>query len=123
MSTIKVNNLQNTSGGSNSTPEEIEQGRAKAWVHWDGSGTVSILDDFNVSSITDNATGDYTINLSNAMSNDNYAYVFGAQYNSNTREMVIQVKPNTQSTSAITLLTGYSYTCLLYTSPSPRDRG
>ena len=110
MSTIKVNNLQNASGGSNSTPEEIQQGRAKAWVNFNGSGTVAIRDDYNISSVTDNGTGDYTINISNAMSNANYAYVFGAQYNSNTREMVIQVKPNTQSTTAITLLTGYSYT-------------
>lgn len=71
MSTIKVNNLQDAGGGSNSTPAQIEQGRAKAWVNFDGTGTVAIRDDYNVSTITDNGTGDYTINLSNATGNSN----------------------------------------------------
>jgi hypothetical protein len=47
---------------------------AKAWVNFNGTGTVAIRDDFNVSSITDNGTGDYTINFSTAMSNANYAF-------------------------------------------------
>ena len=45
----------------------------KAWVNFNGTGTVAITDDFNVSSITDNGTGDYTLNLTNAMSNANYS--------------------------------------------------
>jgi len=73
MSTIKVNNLQNASGGSNSTPEEIQQGRAKAWVNFNGSNTVAIRNDYNVSSITDTGTGAYKVNMSNAMANTNYA--------------------------------------------------
>ena len=73
MSTIKVNNLQNASGGSNSTPEEIQQGRSKAWVNFNGSNTVAIRNDYNVSSITDTGTGAYKVNMSNAMANTNYA--------------------------------------------------
>ena len=74
MSTIKVTNIQDTSGGNSSTSEEIFEGRAKAWVNFDGSaGAVSIRGSFNVSSITENATGDYTINFSSAMSDANYA--------------------------------------------------
>ena len=46
---------------------------AKAWVNFNGTGTVAIRDSFNVSSITDNGTGDYTMNLTNAMANVNYA--------------------------------------------------
>ena len=45
----------------------------KAWVNFNGVGTVSIRADFNVSSITDNAVGDYTVNFSNAMVDTNYA--------------------------------------------------
>ena len=44
-----------------------------AWVHFDGSGTVSIGDSYNVSSITDNGTGDYTVTFTSAMANTNYA--------------------------------------------------
>tara|TARA_R100001510_G_C7438078_1_gene68580 strand:+ start:29 stop:451 length:423 start_codon:yes stop_codon:yes gene_type:complete len=75
MSTLKVNNIQTTSGGSNSTPEQIEQGRAKAWLNLNCSGTAALRDSFNVSSITDNATGDFTVTFANAMANTNYAPV------------------------------------------------
>ena len=80
MSTIKVNNLQTASGGSNSTPEEIQQGRAKAWVNFRGNSTVTIRDDFNVSSVTDVATGRYTVNFSNALANGNYALIATGEY-------------------------------------------
>ena len=45
---------------------------AKAWVNFDGTGTPSISSSFNVSSITDNGTGDYDINFTSAFSNTNY---------------------------------------------------
>jgi hypothetical protein len=48
-------------------------GIAKAWVNFNGTGTVAILNSFNVSSITDNGTGDYTVNFTTAMPNANYA--------------------------------------------------
>jgi hypothetical protein len=47
----------------------------RAWVNFNGTGAVAIRDDFNVSSITDNGTGDYTINFTTAMSDANYAAV------------------------------------------------
>ena len=60
--------FQNTSG--------TEKGQlAKAWVNFNGSGTVAIQDNFNVSSITDNGTGNYTITYTNAMSDANYSAV------------------------------------------------
>jgi hypothetical protein len=48
-------------------------GIAKAWVNFNGTGTVAIRNSFNVSSITDNGTGDYTINFTTAMPNANYS--------------------------------------------------
>tara|TARA_B100002019_G_scaffold122895_1_gene105748 strand:+ start:448 stop:855 length:408 start_codon:yes stop_codon:yes gene_type:complete len=73
MSTIKVTNIQDTSGGNQSTSEEIFEGRAKAWVNFDGSaGAVSIRGSFNVSSITENATGDYTVTFATNMPDTNY---------------------------------------------------
>ena len=48
-------------------------GIAKAWVNFNGTGTVAIRSSFNVSSITDNGTGDYTVNFTTAMPNANYA--------------------------------------------------
>jgi hypothetical protein len=55
-------------------------GIAKAWVNFNGTGTVAINGSFNVSSITDNGTGDYTVNFTTAMPNANYAAVVTAEY-------------------------------------------
>ena len=46
---------------------------ALAWVNCNGIGTVAINDSFNVSSITDNGTGDYTVNFEQALVDANYA--------------------------------------------------
>ena len=45
----------------------------RAWVNFDGTGTVSIRASGNVSSITDNGTGDYTVNFTTAMPDTNYS--------------------------------------------------
>ena len=49
-------------------------GLAKAWVNFNGSGTVAIRASFNVSSITDNGTGDYTVNFTTALADVNYSF-------------------------------------------------
>lgn len=45
----------------------------RAWVNFNGTGTVAIRSSGNVTSITDNGVGDYTVNMTNAMSDANYA--------------------------------------------------
>jgi hypothetical protein len=45
----------------------------RAWVNFNGTGTVAIRASFNVTSITDNGTGDYTVNFTNAMPDVNYS--------------------------------------------------
>ena len=78
MSTLKVATIQDTSGNNSSTPAQVAEGRAKAWVNFKGDGTVAIRDSFNVSSLADDGTGLYTITFTNAMANANYAAVYGA---------------------------------------------
>ena len=48
---------------------------ARAWVNFNGTGTVAIRASGNVSSITDNGTGDYTVNFTTAMPDANYSAV------------------------------------------------
>jgi hypothetical protein len=48
---------------------------AKAWVNFNGTGTVAIRASYNVSSITDNAVGNYTVNFTTALADANYAVV------------------------------------------------
>lgn len=45
----------------------------RAWVNFNGTGTVAIRASGNVSSITDNGTGDYTVNFTTAMQDADYA--------------------------------------------------
>ena len=48
---------------------------ARAWVNFNGTGTVAIRASGNVSSITDNGTGNYTVNFTTAMTDTNYSTV------------------------------------------------
>jgi hypothetical protein len=50
----------------------------RAWVNFNGTGTVAIRASGNVSSITDNGTGDYTVNFTTAMPDANYAQLVTA---------------------------------------------
>ena len=96
MSTLKVNNLQDISGANNSTPEQVAQGRAKFWVTFEGdsSGTnKTINDSFNVSTVADNGTGDFTINFTNNLSNNNYCVLGGHVIFSNGKN-AFRVRPD-----------------------------
>ena len=65
--------ISTLSDGTNSTSStNCIKGSAKAWIQFVGS-TGTINGSFNVSSITVNTTGDYTVNFTTAMSNINYA--------------------------------------------------
>ena len=63
MSILKVSTLQSTSGISTSTPEELSKGRAKVWWNYMQRTGPTITNSYNVTSITDNATGQYTVNF------------------------------------------------------------
>ena len=84
MSTLTVATVKSASSAApvfqNTSGTEIGQ-LAKAWVNFKGTGTVSIYDSFNVSSITDSSQGHYIVNLTNAMSNINYAAFADGRFN------------------------------------------
>ena len=52
---------------------DVNSRLCSAWVNFNGSGTVAIRAAYNVSSIVDNAVGDYTINFTTAMADVNYS--------------------------------------------------
>ena len=70
MSTLRVNTIQDTAGSGS----PAINGLARAWVNFNGTGTVAIRASLNVSSISDNGTGDYTVNFATAMSDANYSF-------------------------------------------------
>jgi hypothetical protein len=63
---------------SSTEADNVASRTAKAWVNFNGTGTVAIRSSFNVSSITDNGIGNYLMNFTVAMSNTNYAVLYSA---------------------------------------------
>ena len=53
-------------------------GKVKAWVNFNGTGTVAIRASYGVASITDNSSGNYNVNFTTAMTDANYAVVVTA---------------------------------------------
>ena len=81
-SELRVDNLKgSTTGGSinvlgegTSATTNLQQGLAKVWVNFDGTASnAASRDTFNVSGMTDNGTGNYTVSINNDMSNDDYS--------------------------------------------------
>ena len=78
MSTLKVTNIQSNGAGFNDVVSFQNSGGTengtlcRAWVNFNGTGTVAIRASGNVSSITDNGTGDYTVNFTTAMADTNF---------------------------------------------------
>ena len=77
MSTIKANTLLHSDGSTTTQPSipALDKRMGKAWVNFNGTGTVAIFDSYNVSSLTDSGTGNYNVNFSTNMANTNYATV------------------------------------------------
>ena len=92
MSTLRVNTLQDTAG--------VERYTARAWVNFNGTGTVAIRASGNVSSITDNGTGDYTVNFTNAIADSNYAAVVSMNGRGVSRQLTM-VDTFTNNTSNV----------------------
>ena len=61
-------NVKSEGGG---TTTSLRQGLAKVWVLFNGTGTIASTDSFNVTSLTDNGTGNYTVVINNDMNVSN----------------------------------------------------
>lgn len=119
MSTLKVDNLLNSAG--NESPISVP-GAAKAWVNFNGttgtlnSSDVTIRSSYNVSSVTDNGTGDYTVSFTNNMANGNYAVAGAARFGDYINSTVMRVVSlaglgtlaQSMSTSSVRVSTNYS---------------
>tara|TARA_Y100000022_G_C12954555_1_gene241850 strand:- start:49 stop:432 length:384 start_codon:yes stop_codon:yes gene_type:complete len=105
MSTLKTGTVQNNTGTGaplfkNNSGTEIGQ-LTKAWVNFNGENTVAISDDFNVSSITDNGTGNYTVNFTNGMGNGNYAAVVSSDMSASNSYAAYERIESLSSTSFV----------------------
>jgi hypothetical protein len=91
MSTLKVNTLQTAAG--------VEVYTAKAWVNFNGTGTVAIRGSGNVTNITDNGTGLYTVNFTTALPDANYAGVVTASTKGSTDSYAMTSQTGSSTTT------------------------
>ena len=71
MSTLNVSNI--TDGTTTVGTSYVVNGSAKAWVNFNGTGTIAVRDSQNVSGLVDNGTGDYTSNFTSGFPAVDYA--------------------------------------------------
>jgi len=81
---IIADQIEHSTAGSIAT-NYVVNGSAKAWVNFNGTGTVAVRDSLNTSSISDSGTGTYSYNGSSSFSNANYCFSFGGGIHSDDR--------------------------------------
>ena len=77
MSTLKADTIQSTGGGAATL---TKQSAAKAWVNFNGTGTIAVRESFNTSGITDEGTGHYSTSFTNALTNADYVVAGTAMF-------------------------------------------
>ena len=114
MSTIKTETLS-TPSNATVPVDTVVNGTAKAWVNFNGTGTVAIRRAFNVSSITDNGTGNYTVNFTTAMPDANFSAVASCKLNEAGSSWRIPTAVNAHTTSSC------RWACILSTNGTAED--
>jgi len=110
---FRVMQMNSSGGGADISLSNLDvTGQDKvctAWVNFNGTGTVAIRDSFNVSGITDNGVGEYTITFATAMANANYTLASAAGRNATEAGIVSQPQFSTPPlTTACRVHTGYA---------------
>jgi hypothetical protein len=113
MSTVRATNITDLTGTYTSTTTAIANGIAKAWVNFNGTtaSPSTIRASYNVSSVTKNGTGDYTVNFTTAMVDANYCLSGSSKetVSTNTRISVLGEESTfTRTASAIRIQTGWA---------------
>ena len=97
MSEIRANTISDAAGTGPVTL--TGQYAAKAWVNFNGD-TGAIRESGNVSSITDNGTGDYTVNFTTALTDANYSFCSSAGNNSTANRIISPGVVNAPTTTS-----------------------
>lgn len=84
------------------SPGSIGSQVCRAWVNFNGTGTVAIRASFNVSSITDNGTGDYTVNFATPMADANYCVTGATHSTTGTASVFLRAAQTTTSAQFFT---------------------
>ena len=93
-SELRVNTLKDAAGANSVALSTVASGSAKAWVNFNGDGTVAVRQSFNTSGITDEGTGHYSTSFTNAMSDADYVVAGTAMFSTSTNAHCITYGDN-----------------------------
>ena len=109
--TITVGTISDGTNSASAT--DAIKGSARAWVNFDSrEATLSVRSSYNVSSVTDNGAGDYTMNFSTAMPDANYVFTTNHQDNPGYYYFDQGTTPYIWSASSMRMRHGYGATTL-----------
>ena len=114
---MKVNGTTGLTFPDTTTLASAGQASVRAWVNFNGTGTVAIRASYNVASITDNGTGDYTVNFTTAMPDANYSAVTDGQIVSGVADITTQIAAAGFSTGSFRMNSQNNSTNALTDSP------
>ena len=119
--TIAADTLTHSTAGSLTT-DYVVNGSAKVWINFNGTGTIAIRDDFNASTIVDNTTGDYTVNFTSSMSNNDYSVSGSCRDDSNSAPTACRwLGISSAATVDTVMTTGLVRVLTVYANGSPDD--
>lgn len=103
--TLTIGTLSDGTNSASAT--DAIKGSARAWVNFNGVTTATIRASYNVSSVTRNGTGDYTVNFTNALADANYSVNALASFAASNARMLVSADSSTAifSTSSVRLKT------------------
>ena len=116
-SELRVNTLKDASGNNSIATSFVAGGSAKMWVNFDGGATdAAARDSLNVSGMTDNGSGSYTVSINSDMSNVNYSTTDSVGDHDDASESHAYSYVHTQTVGNVGIITAH------YSGASNQDR-
>ena len=97
---IIADQIQHSTAGSLDT-SYVVNGSAKAWVNFDGTGTIAARDSLNLSSLNDDGIGLYTVTVSSAFSNDDFSTAGAGGENSGGGNRMLGLRTTSTTTKGL----------------------
>ena len=113
-SELRVTTIANNAGTESVDTTYVINGSAKAWVNFNGQGTIAQRDSLNVTSLTDDGVGQHSYSFVNNFNNVDYTHIAGAGTGSFSTTTYISVRTygGTPTTSTIACNTFYGNTSI-----------
>ena len=124
-SELRVDTLKDSSGSNSVGMAYVAGGSSKAWVNFNGTGTIAARDSLNLSSLTDNGSGDYDVNISSSFAAVDYSISVSGYPSASWNQIFSIQNPASNTTSIFSIFSastaGTKYDTQLVTASAHGD--